>query len=45
MKKEDDKSLLDKMINLQKALSEEYSNKLIKKQQRNDYTGSKKDLE
>ena len=45
MKKEDDKSLLDKMINLQKALSEEYSNKLIKKQQRNEYTGSKKDLE
>lgn len=45
MKKEDDKSLLDKMINLQKILSEEYSNKLIKKQQRNEYIRSKKDLE
>jgi hypothetical protein len=45
MKKEDDKSLLKKMITLQEVFAEEYSNKLIKKQQRNEYTGSKKDLE
>jgi hypothetical protein len=45
MKKEDDKSLLKKMIALQEVFAEEYSNKLIKKQLRNEYTGSKKDLE
>jgi hypothetical protein len=45
MKKEDDKSLLNKMITLQEVFAEEYSNKLIKKQQRNEYTGSKKNME
>jgi hypothetical protein len=45
IKKQDSKLQLDKMIKLQKELADEYSKKLNKKQQRNDYRRSKKDLE
>jgi hypothetical protein len=45
IKKQDSKLQLEKMINLQKELADEYSKKLNKKQQRNDYRRSKKDLE
>jgi hypothetical protein len=45
IKKQDSKLQLEKMIKLQKELADEYSKKLNKKQQRNDYRRSKKDLE